>query len=65
MNNIQKLTTAELETLSRDTALNHNLSALQRSAIQRGIDAELAARQAEVKALRAENSANLLDFDLL
>jgi hypothetical protein len=63
--NIEKLTTAELESLARRTAVNPIVSAAERSAILRGIQAEISKREAEVRALRGEHSRASVNHDLL
>jgi hypothetical protein len=56
MHTIETLTSAELEALALRTATNPILSEAERSAILRGIEAELAKRAAEVRELRAADS---------
>jgi hypothetical protein len=53
MRTIETLTTCELEALARTTSTNPVLSAAERSATLRGIEAELSKRAAEVRELRA------------
>ena len=65
MNTIETLSTSELEALSRATANNQNLSDAERSAIQRGIQAELSTRDAEARELRAADSSTIVNADLL
>ena len=65
MNTIETLSTSELEALSRATANNQNLSDAERSAIQRGIRAELSTRDAEARELRAADSSAIVNADLL
>jgi hypothetical protein len=65
MHSIETLSTSELEALSRAAASNQLLSDAERSAILHGISAELSARGAEAKAIRAENSNAFRHDDLL
>jgi hypothetical protein len=65
MNTIEILSTSELEALSLATGDNQNLSDAERSAIQRGIQAELSTRDAEARELRDADSRAIANADLL